>query len=111
MPGILPPADTDDLASLHGQLTRLEAIARRRGRAIQALGVTAAALLAFGVLTSHGLVEARRMLVACRTSIDPSTRTLTALASAHESPPHRMPQHPAGRLRSAHGAPVQRPDC
>lgn len=82
MPGILLPTDTDELASLHDRLTRLEAIARRRGRAARALGVTAAALLAFVVVTSHGLGEARRMLAACRTSTDPATRTLTALASA-----------------------------
>ena len=84
MPGLVPPANTDELASLRDQLTRLEALARRRGRTIRLLGISMAVLLAFGVLAGHGLREARRTLVACRTSVDPSKHTLTALASAHE---------------------------
>ena len=84
MPGFAPPTDTDELASLRDQLTRLEALARRRGRTIRLLGICTAVLLAFGVLAGHGLREARRTLVACRTAIDPSKHTLTALASAHE---------------------------
>src|SRR5262249_39073506 len=84
MPGLVPPANTDELASLRDQLTRLEALARRRGRTIRLLGISMAVLLAFGVLAGHGLREARRTLAACRTSVDPSKHTLTALASAHE---------------------------
>jgi 3D (Asp-Asp-Asp) domain-containing protein len=87
MPGILPPPDSDDLSSLHREVARLTALAHRRGRIIKALGVSAAALLAFGIFTGHGLGEARRMLEACRIAIDPSTRTLTALASAREETP------------------------
>src|SRR5262249_61028955 len=87
MPGILPPPDSDDLSSLHREVARLTALVHRRGRIIKALGVSAAALLAFGIFTGHGLGEARRMLEACRIAIDPSTRTLTALASAREETP------------------------
>jgi len=84
MPGTIPSSDPSELASLHDQVTRLSAVARRRARAIQVLSVAAAGLLAFGVFSERALVEAQRMLAACRVSLDPSTRTLTALASARQ---------------------------
>jgi 3D (Asp-Asp-Asp) domain-containing protein len=90
MPGILPPPDPDDLSSLHREVARLSALANRRARAIWALGVTVAALLAFGFFTGRGLSEAQRMLAACRLSLDPSTRTLTALASVREEAPSNL---------------------
>jgi 3D (Asp-Asp-Asp) domain-containing protein len=84
MPGTIPSSDVSELASLRDQVTRLSAVARRRGRALQILSVAAAGLLAFGIYSGRGLVEAQRMLAACRVSLDPSTRTLTALASARQ---------------------------
>jgi 3D (Asp-Asp-Asp) domain-containing protein len=84
MPGTIPSSDASELTSLHDQVTRLSAVARRRGRALQILSVAAAGLLAFGIYSGRGLVEAQRMLAACRVSLDPSTRTLTALASARQ---------------------------
>ena len=87
MPGTIPSSDPSELASLHDQVTRLSAVARRRGRAIQVLSVAVAGLLAFGVFSERALVEARRVLAACHLSLDPSSRTLTALASAREEDP------------------------
>jgi 3D (Asp-Asp-Asp) domain-containing protein len=84
MPGTIPPSDVTELASLHDQMTRLAAVARRRGWVIQALAIAVVGLTAWGLFSGHGLLEARRMLAACRVSIDPSTRTLTALATARE---------------------------
>jgi 3D (Asp-Asp-Asp) domain-containing protein len=84
MPGTIPSSDASELTSLHDQVTRLSAMARRRGRAIQVLSVAVAGLLVFGAFSERGLIEARRMLAACRISVDPSTRTLTALATARE---------------------------
>jgi 3D (Asp-Asp-Asp) domain-containing protein len=84
MPGTIPSSDASELTSLHDQVTRLSAVARRRGCALQILSVAAAGLLAFGIYSGRGLVEAQRMLAACRVSLDPSTRTLTALASARQ---------------------------
>ena len=84
MPGTIPSSDASELASLRDQVTRLSAVARRRGRALQVLLVAAAGLVAFGIYSGRGLVEAQRMLAACRVSLDPSTRTLTALASARQ---------------------------
>ena len=76
---------------------RLSAVARRRARAIQVLSVAAAGLLAFGVFSERALVEARRMLAACHVSLDPSTRTLTALAAAREADPaNELPPVVAG---------------
>jgi len=97
MPGTIPAPDPSELASLHDQVTRLSAVARRRARAIQVLSVAAAGLLAFGVFSERALVEARRMLAACHLSLDPSTRTLTALASAREADPaNELPPVVAG---------------
>ena len=97
MPGTIPAPDPSELASLHDQVTRLSAVARRRARAIQVLSVAAAGLLAFGVFSERALVEARRMLAACHVSLDPSTRTLTALASAREADPaNELPPVVAG---------------
>jgi 3D (Asp-Asp-Asp) domain-containing protein len=90
MPGIIPPPHPDELSSLHHEVARLSALAHRRGRIIQALGVTVAALLVFGIFTGRGLSEAQRMLSACRISLDPSTRTLTALASLREEAPSNV---------------------
>ena len=84
MPGTIPSSDASELASLRDQVTRLSAVARRRGRALQVLLVAAAGLVAFGIYSGRGLVEAQSMLAACRVSLDPSTRTLTALASARQ---------------------------
>ena len=76
---------------------RLSAVARRRARAIQVLSVAAAGLLAFGVFSERALVEARRVLAACHLSLDPSTRTLTALAAAREADPaNELPPVVAG---------------
>ena len=97
MPGTIPSSDPSELASLHDQVTRISAVARRRARAIQVLSVAAAGLLAFGVFSERALVEARRMLAACHVSLDPSTRTLTALAAAREADPaNELPPVVAG---------------
>jgi 3D (Asp-Asp-Asp) domain-containing protein len=97
MPGTIPSSDPSELAFLHDQVTRLSAVARRRARAIQVLSVAAAGLLAFGVFSERALVEARRMLAECHVSLDPSTRTLTALAAAREADPaNELPPVVAG---------------
>ena len=73
-----PPIPTTQLA-LHARVARLEALARRRGRA---LAVTAVALLALGVAAAFGVVGVHRQLASCRARLVESRQGHSALARA-----------------------------
>jgi 3D (Asp-Asp-Asp) domain-containing protein len=81
MPGSTPAPDHHDLSSVHAQLARLTALARRRRHTLCLLGATSALLLVLALWSVLELGEMRRLLSACRTDHQSPNGMVTALAS------------------------------
>jgi hypothetical protein len=75
--GLTP--DPNELAFLRREVARLEALARRRGRA---LGAAGGAMLALGMAIVFGAVDVRHRLLSCRAKLVESRQGLSALARA-----------------------------
>jgi hypothetical protein len=99
MPGNNLSVDAAELASLHDQIARLDALARRRARQLRALLVAAAALLGLGVCVESGFTRLQQQLTSCRTRLLESRQESSAIAGADGSTRHVASGGPHGRSR------------
>jgi len=103
MPGNTVTVDVAELSSLHDRVTRLDALARRRGRQIRMLLVAGGTLLALGVCFGTGLSRVRQQLSSCHERLIESRHESSALA-ATDGVMHRAATVDPARSRGPVGA-------
>jgi hypothetical protein len=92
--------DAAELSSLHDQVARLDALARRRGRQLRALLAIGTALLALDIGFGTGFAGLQQQLTSCRARLVESRQESSAIAGAGGSTRHAATSDPAGGLEA-----------